>query len=266
MAFKGFHYVVLAVVVGLVAVFAVHRVIGMRSQVMAEPSSQVVVAEADISSGTALNARLVKAVDWPQRIIPTAAASGLQQVEGRVTTVALAKGEPILMSKLAPEGTAAGLGGLLQEEMRAFTVRVDDVSGVSGFIHPGDRVDVLMALPTLEHRDQLFSKIILQDIKVLTAGHIWEQNADSKPVSVNAMTLEVTPEQSEVLNLATTQGKIRLILRSRTNKTTRSTPGVVTSSLINGSGPVIPRDNGPAPVVDRVVEVIKGTQRSTAKL
>lgn len=262
MKFKGVHYIVLAVVVGLIAVFSIHRVVGMRPQAPVEPTALVVVAEAEITSGTALSPRLVKAVDWPQRIVPALAALSPQQVDGRVTVVPLSKGEPILMNKLAPEGTAAGLGGLLKEEMRAFTIRVDDVSGVAGFLHPGDYVDVLTAMPVGDQGEQL-SKIILQSVKVLTAGQIWEHNADHKPVIVNTVTLEVSPEQSEILNLASTQGKIRLTLRSRVNKEIRPTPGIVTSHMVSGMGhvksQVVPRQ-------ERTVEVIKGLTKTTATL
>jgi pilus assembly protein CpaB len=272
MAFKGAHYIVLAVVVGLIAVFSINRFIGMKTRVSVEPTAQVVVADADISSGTALSSRLVKAAEWPQRLVPAQSAQSPQQVDGRVVNVPLCKGEPVIMSKLAPEGTAAGLGGLLREEMRAFTVRVDDVSGVAGFLHPGDHVDVLMALsvPGLSgSRDEQFSKIILQDAKVLTAGQHWEQNADNKPVSVSTVTLEVSPQQSEVLNLASTQGKIRMTLRSRANKTVAATEGVLTSTLINGSAKKVEAVAAGAPIEHKdkkKIEVIKGIEKTTATL
>jgi pilus assembly protein CpaB len=263
MNFKGMRYILLAVVVGLIAVFSIHRVVGLKSRTPTEPTASVMVSEAEIASGTVLSPRLVKAVDWPQRIVPALAARSPQQVDGRVTIVPLSKGEPILLNRMAPEGTAAGLGGLLKEEMRAFTLRVDDVSGVAGFLHPGDYVDVLTTMPVAEHRGEQLSKIILQNVKVLTAGQVWEQNAENKPVSVNTVTLEVNPEQSEVLNLASTQGKIRLTLRSRINKEIRPTPGIVTSTLVNGLGhtksPVVHRQ-------ERTVEVIKGLNRTTATL
>src|SRR4030042_2764048 len=134
---KGIRYILLAVVVGLGAVVAIHRGLAMRTNTAAHPSAQVLVAEADIPSGTALSPRLVKAVAWPQQIIPPQAVRTVEQADGRVLQVPLSKGEPVLLSKLAPEGTAAGLGGLLKESMRAFTVKVDDVSGWAGFINPG---------------------------------------------------------------------------------------------------------------------------------
>ncbi len=269
MSFKGSKYIVLSVVVGLVAVIAIHRGLSLRNNGAAEASTQVLVAEADITSGTALSARLVKPVTFPQRLVPPQAIQSVDQVNGRVLAMPLSRGEPVLLTKLAPEGTAAGLGGLLQETMRAFTVKVDDVSGVAGFINPGDRVDVLVSLPVLNSRGEQLSKVILQDLKVLTAGQVWQPNAKNEPKSINTVTLEVSPEQSEVLNLATTQGKIRLTLRSRVNKEIKETPGVITSYLVNGaSHQVAKTDSEPvkSKEKERTVEVIRGMDRTSAKL
>jgi pilus assembly protein CpaB len=270
MLFQKNRYIVMAVVVGFVAVFAIHKVMAMKTSAVVEPVNQILVAEADITSGTALSPRLLKSDAWPQRIIPPQAVRSMEQVNGRVLTMPLGKGEPLLLSKLAPEGTAAGLGGLLKDTMRAFTVKVDDVSGVAGFINPGDRVDVLMSAPVLESRGEQISKIILQDVKVLTAGQVWQPNSRNEPKSFSTVTLEVTPEQSEVLNLASTQGKVRLTLRSRANKEVTHTPGILTSSLVNGHGAAAKVALG-APVskektVERTVEVIKGMNRETNKL
>jgi pilus assembly protein CpaB len=268
MLFKNNRYIVLAVVVGFVAVFSIHKVLAMKTSAAKEPVSPILVAEADITSGTALSPRLCKTVAWPQRLVPPQAIKSADQADGRVVMVPLSKGEPILLSKLAPEGTGAGLGGLLQDTMRAFTVKVDDVSGVAGFINPGDRVDVLMSAPVLESRGEQLSKIILQDIKVLTAGRVWQPNSQSEPKSFSTVTLEVTPEQSEVLNLASTQGKVRLTLRSRANKEVTHTPGILTSKLVNG-GVAAKAVAAPAAndkPVEKTVEVIKGMNRETSKL
>jgi pilus assembly protein CpaB len=167
---------------------------------------------------------------------------------------------------LAPEGTAAGLSGILGDGKRALTVKVDEVSGVAGFVHPGDRVDVLVDLPIRDVKEH-FSKTILHDIMVLTTGQIWEQKGDSKPVVVNTVTLELTPEESEVLNLASNEGKIRLALRNRNNRTIAQTPGVTTSFLLNGGvekAPKVAAAQSPRP--EKCIEVIKGLERTEAKL
>jgi pilus assembly protein CpaB len=265
---KSHYYLIAAVLVGLLGVFAMQRFVSMKTQVAAEPCSQVVVAEADIASGTALRPGLLKAVTWPTRLCPPDIASSINQLNDRVVAFPLSKGEPIILKKLAPVGTAAGLGGLLQPDMRAFTVKVNDVSGVAGFVHPGDHVDVLVALPMANNRGEQFSKIILQNVKVLTAGQAMDQSNTSKPVLVNTVTLEVTPEQSEVLNLASTQGRIHLTLRNRTNEEIKPTQGVLTSYLIDGTKGVAKTvsPKSPASAQGRKVELIKGMELSTVNM
>jgi pilus assembly protein CpaB len=167
---------------------------------------------------------------------------------------------------LAPEGTAAGLSGILDDGKRALTVKVDEVAGVAGFIHPGDHVDVLMDLPIKEPADH-FSKTILHNISVLTTGQIWETKGDNKPMVVNTVTLELTPEEAEVLNLASNEGKIRLALRNRNNTTIANTRGVTTSILISGAA--AKKEDKVAVQTAREekrVEVIKGLDRSDAKI
>lgn len=228
-------YLLGAVLVGLVAVFLVHQYITVKLGAAAKPTGPVVVAETDIAPGTVLEARLLRQATWPTDIIPSKSVSTIQQVNGRTVLVPVAKGEPILLTKLAPEGTRGGLSGLLDPNMLAVTVKTDEVSGVAGFINPGDRVDVLVEMPRGggETGEDHFSKIILQNLKVLSKGQVWDQTAEKKPQVVNTVTLEVTPEQAEMLNLATFRGKIRLALRSQLNQNYFATKGVDTSQLLN---------------------------------
>jgi pilus assembly protein CpaB len=264
---KGVIYVIVAGLAGLVAVFTVHRYVSVKTHVPVASTGQVVVASGDIFPGAALNGNTVAIASWPANLIPPKTASSLKQVDGRVAVTPIAKGEPIFFTKLAPEGTAAGLGALLNEDKRALSVRVDDVSGVAGFVHPGDHVDVLVELPVPGASGEHFSKTILQNVVILSAGQFWEQNNERKPVLVNTVTLELTPEEGEILTLASNQGKIRLALRSRQNKTVVQTSGVATSHLLaltpkkekEAVAPV-PKDNG------RKVEVIKGLERTKATL
>ncbi len=260
---KGVIYVVLAGMAGLVATFTIHRYISVKTKMPVTATNEVAVASGDVYPGTALSSNLVTITSWPTNLIPSKAASSLRQVEGRVVVMPIAKGEAILFTKLAPEGTAAGLGALLDENKRALSVRVDDVSGVAGFVHPGDHVDVLVDLP-VPNGSEHFSKTILQNVVVLSAGQFWEQSNERKPVLVNTVTLELTPEEAEILNLASNQGKIRLALRSRQNKTLVQTSGVATSHLITGSA-IKEKESNPQQD-GRSVEVIKGLERTRATL
>jgi pilus assembly protein CpaB len=262
---RGTIFIVAAVATGLVATFAINRYVTAKTRIPVAATRQVIVAAADISPGTALSGGLVKTVTWPLKVIPPKSASSMREVEGRVVKVPIPQGNPVLFSMLAPEGTAAGLSGILSDGKRALTVKVDEVAGVAGFIHPGDHVDVLVDLPINEAKDH-FSKTILHNIQVLTTGQIWQQKGDNKPVVVNTVTLELTPEESEVLNLASNQGKIRLALRNRNNKTTAQTDGVTTSFLLNGFAKKEAKVSIQPARARKSVEVIKGLDRTEANL
>ncbi len=266
----GVKYFVLAGLVGLAATFLIHRYITLKTAgTAAKAEEQVVVAEVDISPGTALSGRMLRAAKWPKDIIPPKAVRTPGEVEGRVAQVSIARGEVLLHTKLAPEGTAAGLGGLLEPNKLAVAVRVDDVSGVAGFINPGDRVDVMVEMADPTQQGEHFSRIILQNLKVLSKGQIWEETAEKKPQVVNVVTLEVTPEEAEALNLASFQGKIRLALRNKLNQAQFMTRGMVTSQLVSKPpkpAATLPVEPKKSQVVEYSVEVIKGMQRVKAEL
>ncbi len=264
---KGVLFIVLAVVAGLVAAVGIHKYVTYKTRVAQKPMTSVVVAAAEITPGTALSPALVKTVAWPRELAPEGVVPRYEAIKDRVVIVPVSKGEPILMNKLAPEGTAAGLSGLLSDGKRAMTVRVDDVSGNAGFIRPGDHVDVVMSIQLPDKNDQHFSKTILQNLVVLSTGQIWEQQQkDQKPVIVKTVTLEVTPEEGEILNLASNQGKIRLALRNRNNLEIARTAGVLTANLVNAP---VQKERTPvaaAPKRDMAVEVIKGMTRTKANI
>ena len=262
---QGFKYFVLAGVLGLGAVFLVNNYITTRVTPQHTATAPLVVAEADIAPGTALTGRVLRVAAWPKDIIPPRAMTSPKQLEGRVAQMAIAKGEPILLTKLAPEGTAAGLGGLLDRNSLAVTVKTDEVSGVGGFISPGDRIDVLVEMANGSGKEHV-SKIILQNLKVLSKGQVWDQNADKKPQVVPTVTLEVTPGQAEMLNLASFQGRIRLALRNQLNKANFGTSGVATSQLINRPLAPAPVANGSRGSKGRMVQVIKGLETTNAQL
>lgn len=268
---KGIIYMSVAVVAGLVAAFTIQRYVAHKTYIPPVATGQVVVATADVSPGNPLSAATAKVVSWPKELIPPQAASSLNQVDGRVVQVTISNGEPILFSKLATVGTASGMSSMLEESHRALTVRVDDVTGVAGFVHPRDKVDILADLKA-PGQDETFSKIILQNITVLSIGQTWEQKGDNKPAVVNTVTLALTPEQAEILNLASNEGRIRLVLRGPRNDNIVETSGVGLSQLIGlpkkeKEKEKVEAPPPPEPVkVERTVEVIKGLERSKAEL
>jgi pilus assembly protein CpaB len=167
------------------------------------------------------------------------------------------KGEAILATKLAGSEAGAGLSALLPAGMRAVAVRVDDVVGVAGFVHPGDTVDVIATLRTEGSGATTVSRVILQNIKVLAVGKELDHRSRSadKVVQATVATLMVDAPQSERLALAATQGKLLLTLRGAADTDEVATRGVNANTLLVRELPVAPPAAAPAPRT-RVVKVI----------
>jgi pilus assembly protein CpaB len=215
-----------------------------------------VVAAVDLPWGTALNKDMVKTRPFLKgsltegEYFPTAAA-----LDGRVLIMPVKANEPIMKSRLAPDSMASGgVAAVVDPAKRAMAVKVDKFIGVSGFVRPGNRVDVLVSLQkTGTKNDNPVTKIVLQNIPVLATGAETEQKGkNEKPVQVDVITLELTPEEAEKLALSTTEGKIQLALRNYTSKEEVSTKGATIASLLSGRAvPVqaVKRSGAPKPVM-----------------
>lgn len=278
---KGMRAVVillLSVVAGLAAVVLAQRWLQERSNVVT--GTQVVVATRDIELGQPLNASMLAAVPWPAGSVPNGAFNSVGALDGRVLRAQVLRGEPLLEAKLAPVGTKGGLSALIGEGRRAITVKVNEVVGVAGFALPGNYVDVLVN--TQDDRERPVSKIVLERILVLAVAQEASRD-DTKPRVVNAVTLEVTPDQAERLDLARSVGNLSLVLRNQVDENQAGTDGVRKAELLGEvPAPVAavpaaapapaPRPRlvrrpppPPKPEPDRV-EVIRGVQRSQTEL
>lgn len=171
----------------------------------------VVVATQDLTFGETLKPENMAVVMYPGASVPKGSYTMLDSLEGQVTKVFLKQNEPILDSKLSSKG--GGLSLLIDNDMRASSIQVDKVSGVSGFILPGDKVDVILTVDKYGRKGDAFAKTILQRVDVLAAGEKTEQKGD-KVITVQAVTLLVTPEGAQTLALASEEGKLHLALRN----------------------------------------------------
>lgn len=270
---------VLSVVIGLGATIVAAGWISQRANVA---STKVVVAAADIQLGSRLNPQMLKTVDWPAGSIPAGAITKADALENRVVKTSILSGEAILVAKLAPVGTKGGLSAVIPEGKRAMTVRVNDVVGVAGFALPGNYVDIVVNTQIegggSGRGDRQISKIVLESILVLAVAQ--EANRDeTKPRVVNAVTLELTPEQAEKLDLARSVGTLSLVLRNQIDKDGVETRGIMKPQLLAGDKLLPePEKNTPKPVrrvvvkkasaplvnvaAKDTVEVIKGLHRS----
>ena len=223
----------IAIVAGLGAVVMAAR--WMQSQ--NSGLGRIAVANIEIQLGSPITPEMVRMVDWPQDSLPTGAFTQLEKVHGRVVTGTLQRGEPVLEARLAPVGTKGGLSAVVPAGKRAMTVRVNDVVGVAGFALPGTFVDVMVNTQAegikKNDRDQTISKIVLDRILVLAVAQ--EADRDStKPKVVNAVTLEVTPQQAEMLDLARSVGTLSLVLRNQSEGVAAVTDGATKQLLLGG--------------------------------
>ena len=232
--------IMVSVGIGLGAVVLASRWISQQAATVA--SSKVVVSALDIDLGTPLTPQMLKLADWPRGSVPAGAVGDIKTLEARVVKTSLLRGEPVLESKLAPLGATGGLSAVIAEGNRAMTVRVNDVVGVAGFALPGNYVDIVVNTEDesikAENVNKSISKIVLEHIMVLAVAQ--EQSRDeTKPKVVNAVTLEVTPDQAEKLDLARSVGTLSLVLRNQVDKSLVATEGSTKKALLNRLEPPV---------------------------
>lgn len=235
----------------------------------------VVVAVTTVEAGEPLTAAQLQVLAWPSTAVPQGAFTTVDALAGRVTRLEMVAGEPVLESRLVPVDGRAGLAAVLSPGKRAITVRVNDVIGVAGFALPGSYVDVLVS--ARDARNEPFSRIVLERVKVLAVAQD-TVSAPAKPKVVNAVTLELTPNESERLDLARSVGTLSLALRNELDKTSPLSSGTRLDALM-GAVPAVeplktpsdasrPRARVPASAREdrpRTVQEFHGIQRGIEK-
>ncbi len=230
--------ILMALVLGVIAVAVALRIMGQRAELA---TFKVVVATHDLPFGTQLREGMLEAVEWPSNGTLKDSLPEPKQLLGRVTNAPVLRGEPLTSSKLAPVGEKGGLSAMLHEGNRAVTVKVNEIVGVAGFALPGNFVDVMVHIT--DKNESPVSKIVLERILVLALAQD-ASTSETKPRVVNAVTLEVTPQQAEKIDFARSVGALSLILRSQVDQTQSVTSGVRMHDLlpVPHALPVLVRD------------------------
>ena len=234
---------------------------------------EVVVATRDLGIGAAIEATDLKVQPWPANRIPDGSFQQIDDVISRVTVSQVLVNEPIVDRRLAVPGSGVGLAPKVPEGMRAMAVRVDDVNGVAGFVLPEARVDVLLT-GSPRGRAELgqITRTILSNIRVIAAGEHLAPDASGRPQRVPVVTLLLTPRQAEMLTLASSQGRIQLILRNSMDPEQLETKGVREQELfvVAPRRRVVPIPSPPAQIVrlepPPQIEVIRGSRRTIQSL
>jgi pilus assembly protein CpaB len=227
-------------------------------------TGEVVVAKADLAWGTKLTPEMLQVVNYPANALPDGYYKNVDDLKDAVLLNDLKTNEVILRSKLASgKDVGSGVAAVTDPSKRAMSVKVDEVIGVSGFIKPGDHVDVMVTIEPDSKSQNPIAKMILGNLKVLAAGMQYEKSGNEKdPKPVQVMTLEVDIEEAEKLALASTQGKLRLALRNPLNIDKVLTKGANVASLLASFRP---KETKKEAEPEFHVELIKGGERKQVK-
>lgn len=230
--YKPVILIVLTVLVALATSLLAYRWLSLRSTAFANQrpdTVNVAVAVADLGWGTLLKPEMVKTVPFLKGSLAGGFFSDPAAIVGRVIITPVKADEPIFESRLAPSTISrGGVAAVISENKRAMGVKVDKVQGVSGFIHPGNRVDVVATFKAV-HSMIPVTMTVLENIPVLATGTETEiRGKQEKPVEVDVITLEVTPGEAEVLALASAEGKLQLALRNFTDTQNHAVKGATT--------------------------------------
>ena len=226
------------VLLGLAVLLALAAAVYAASWITRQSDSasrQVVVAAVDVEPGSRLALPMLSVVDWPGSAVPAGAFTDLAQLQDRVLRLGVLKGEAIIERKLAPQGSQGGLSAVIAEGKRAMTVRVNDVVGVAGFALPGTYVDVMVNTHKEQGRgeDAQISKTVLEQVLVLAVAQQASRD-ETQPKVVSAVTLELTPQDAEKLDLARSVGTLSLVLRNQVDRQRVSTRGSTKQQLLDG--------------------------------
>ncbi len=225
------------------------------AQAQTPETTPVVVAATDMSFGTTLEPQHLNVVEFPKESVPAGAYSSVDSVLNQTTKVFVVAGEPILASKLSVIG--GGLSVRIPPKMRAMSLKINDVTGVSGFVLPGDRVDVVVTMPYTGGPNMAMTTTILQDLEVLASGAKTETKGNHN-ITVQTVTVLLDPVGAEKLALGANEGMVHLSLRNpvdhavvaSTTTDTRSVMGMSTPSKAERrSTPSKPNVTKKAPVI-----------------
>ncbi|MFZ0277561.1 MAG: Flp pilus assembly protein CpaB [Candidatus Sulfotelmatobacter sp.] len=258
-----------------VSLFVYKNLVGRPPTV--EAGADVVVAADDIQVGSRVEEHDVRVARFPASGLPPGAYTKRSQVMGRGVIIPISKGEFVLPSKLAPENAGAGLPALIPPGMRAVSVRVNEVVSVAGFVGPGTRVDVLLT-GTPNGSSESQTTTVLQNVAVIASGQRLERNAAGEAQSTPVITLLASPEDAERLTLASSEGKIQLVLRNPLDTHQDPVEAANAKGLYMGGTPVAARPRvtirpvrqktEPPPTSPSVlsIEVIKGDKKTEVTL
>lgn len=214
----------IAFVAAIVAAMIARNMVSETETVTIEKTvgaKDVLVTAKDFGLGDAVTEDSLKWQEWPEEgvtpdlITRDQHPDAISELAGSIARAPFVAGEPIKGQKLIKAGEGGILAAILPSGMRAISTPISEESAAGGFILPNDRVDVILSRRMqVGNSEQQVSETILRNVRVLAIGQTLEPTGDEKVVSGATATLELSPQQTEILSLAQSMGQISLSLRS----------------------------------------------------
>lgn len=263
---RGAIPILLALVIAIVGSVYIYRWIERQTgsqqtvQVKSDEiqATPVVVATMDLAAGTAITEEMLKTSPFLKNSLPGGYFDSIEKVKGRVLTASLKTGEAVLEHRLAPTDVkSGGVSVIVPKGKRAVAVKGNKVMGVSGFINPGNRVDVLLTIGEK-------TKTVMENMLVLATGTLLERNEEGVTSPVDVYTLEVTPEEAESLTVIASKGDLQFALRNVLDEEEVLTRGATVDESLKAFTAAAPSNEEKrwAPVTTTTIEVIKGASVS----
>ncbi len=217
---------------GVAGIAGLGAFIGMKSLVSQPPptivqketvdSTEVLVAQTEITLGSTATAASFRWQEWPKSAVSPAfitsstRPNAMRELRGSIARSPIIAGEPITETKLISAGKGGVLAAILPAGMRAISTRITDQTAVGKMILPNDHVDVILTQRKRGKNgaEQHVSDTLFRNIRVLAIGTQLDVKQDQKNADGNVATLELTSKQAEMLALANAMGEISLALRS----------------------------------------------------
>lgn len=214
----------IALVLGTITVIFARNIINnqratqvVQTTAPEEEMGTMVVAALPLKFGDEITVESLKVVPWPKDpdVRPEGSFPAISEImtsDRRVAIRSMAKNEPVVQGKISGFGYRATLSQVVDPDKRAMAIRINDVSGVGGFVLPGDRVDVMHTFRNGKDMLDSETNMIIRDVRVLAMDQSADENSDGALVA-KAATLEVSQEQATILSLAVQVGSLDLVLR-----------------------------------------------------
>ena len=256
MKFKTSASLMIALVLGIVTAYVGIDVV-KKAKAGAGAATRIVVAARDMEPGYVIEASDLKLEDVSATLVPAKAFKDAKLVVGRTVLASVVRGYPLIDNQLAAAGTGAGMQAMVPRGMRAVAVEVSEGSAVAGLITPGCYVDVIV---TINSGEQPIATTVVQNVKVQFVQRARPPRSSNANASqsasagtpelgaVKTVTLIVTPKQASAIELATNQGKPRLILRGLEDDTDTADATLRQNELLGIPDPPPPATQ-PAPVL-----------------